>query len=275
MTEITTPTVRRRTGNVNAPPPARSTPTQTTGIFNRIGAPSRIEYIKGVLFGPPKSGKTKAACTGGKTLLVEMEPDGDATLNLHPELTVDVIRPTKASEMEEIVVGLATTERGRWDTVVWDSVTYMLETVGGKDLYLATKDNKDPRRAFLKMGQAVNHVISDVTKLPMNVIFTAQLVVENTTDDETPANPEEGEYPVTLAITPMVYKLLVPAVSFIGRTYKKVGIDRNTNPPRRVGEHWVSFEDFGRSPAGNRLGLPEQVKDLNLTELLATIQGGS
>ena len=72
---------------------------------------------------------------------------------------------------------------------------------------------------------------------------------------------------MTLAVTPMVYKILSPAVSFLGRTYKKKGIAGT--PPKRVTEYWVSFEDHGRSPAGSRLDLPSQVQDPTLTTLFA------
>ena len=64
---------------------------------------------------------------------------------------------------------------------------------------------------------------------------------------------EEGEYLVEPAIQPMVMKIIVPAVSFIGRTYKKAGMDRNSKTPKRVVEYWTSFEDAGRSPAGSRI----------------------
>lgn len=234
-----------------------------------------MTYLKGVLFGPPKSGKTKAAVTGGKTLLVEMEPEGDLSLRRHPELSVDVVRPSSHEDLEEIIRGLATTEAGRWDTVTWDSVTFMMEMLGGKDIMQTLRENRDVRRAYGKAGAAVNQIISDAVKLPMNVIFTSQIHVDNPGEEGEVENPEEGQYPVSLAVTPMVYKILVPAVSFIGRTYKKNGLQRNGKVAERVVEYWTSFEDYGRSPAGKRIDIPDQVQNLDLSKLLADIKGGS
>jgi len=234
--------------------------------------PGQVRWLKGVLFGPPKTGKTVAACSGrGRKLLVLMEPEGD--LSLVGREDVDVIRPANWKELNDIIAGLFTTHRGRWDTVVFDSVTFMFELIGAKDILSAAAANKDVRRQYLNAGAAVNQLIYDAVRLPMNVIFTCQLKVDTPDDEagETPLDPTVGEYNWTLALTPMVFKVLSPAVSFIGRTFKKFGYAGET-VKHRVAEYWVSFEDFGKSPAGARIPVPEQVKNLNMDELLAAVQ---
>jgi hypothetical protein len=245
-------------------------------ILDNLSKPGSVTYLKGVLFGPPKTGKTTTACnTAGKVLLVMMEPEGD--LAVAGRENVDVVRPENWQHLNEILRSLYTTHKGRWDTVVFDSITFMFELIAGKDLAEVFRQDKDPRRTYLKGGTAINQLLRDAVYLPMNVIFICQMKVD--TPDEgatTPLNPEDGDYPLTLAVTPMVYKVLAPAVSFLGRTYKKTGLTpKGVGTRTRQAEYWVSFEDFGKSPAGSRISVPDQVQSLNLDDLLATAKGAT
>lgn len=253
-----------------APPPPPPPQAPKVSVFDKITAPATLGYLKGALFGPPGTGKTTAALSGaGRKLLVLTEPEGDLSVSGRED--VDVIRPSTWKEMEEIVVGLHTTERTRWPRIVFDSVTFMFEIIGGKDILATYMANKDIRNSYGKAGAALNHLIHDAVALPMNVIFIAQMKTEAPGEDGVPLNPEEGEYPLGLAVSPMVHKILVPSVSFVGRTYKKMGIERPEGGlAKRVPEYWVSFEDFGRSPARSRVEVPAQVKSLNLDDLLAS-----
>lgn len=225
----------------------------------KIDKPGAVGHLKGVLFGPPKTGKTTLACSGeGKTLLVLLEPEGD--LSLAGRENVDVVRPESYAQMEEALRLAAS-----YDTVVIDSITFLAEMLGGDALAAALQQGTDPRRVYNRIGTSVNKIIRDFIRLPMNVIFITQLKVDKPGDDDVPLNPEEGEYELTLAVTPMVYKVLAPAVSFLGRTYKKMGIA--DNPRRRVTEFYVSFEDFGKSPAGSRIPVPETMKSPTLNAI--------
>lgn len=276
MSEVTQARVLRRSGNP-APVAAPAQPPAPTGpnIWESLSAPATITNLKGVLFGPPKTKKTLHSLSGGgKKLLVLTEPEGDIVLAGRKD--VKVLRPKNFRELNQIVEGLHGAEGPKWDRVVFDSITFMFEVVGAKEILKVLAANKDARRQYLNAGASINQIVHDAVALPMDVIFTAQMAIDRPNEEagETPLNPEDGEYPLTLAITPMVYKILVPAVSFIGRTYKKSGLAKaeGNKPARRVVEYWTSFEDYGKSPAGSRLLIPEQVKDLNMDELLATIK---
>jgi hypothetical protein len=234
-----------------------------------------VTHLKGVLFGPPKTGKTTAACnTSGRVLLIEMEPEGDLAVTGRDN--VEVVRPESWRDLNEIIRGLYTTHKDKWDTVVFDSITFMFELIAGKDLATVFREDKDPRRTYLKGGTAINQILRDAVYLPMNVIFICQMKVDAPDEGaSTPLNPEDGEYPLTLAVTPMVYKVLAPAVSFLGRAYKSTGLTPAGKGPRtKQAEYWISFEDFGKSPAGARIPVPNQVQNLSLDDLLTSAKGG-
>ena len=232
--------------------------------------PGEVTHLKGVIFGPPKTGKTVLACSGeGKTLLVLMEPEGD--LSIRDAEHVDVTRPTTYQELADITSFLRS-ESHDYQTVVFDSVTFMAELIGGRALAeVLRKSGGDPRRVYNQIGTSVNQIVNEAARLPMNVIFITQLKADKTDSDGDPVDPEEGEYPLSLAVTPMVYKVLAPVVSFIARTYKKKGFDSNKKP---VVQYWVSFEDYGRSPAGSRIPVPSAVQDLKLEKLLQQAKKG-
>lgn len=273
--KVTQAKVIRRAVTAEPPgtPARQPTGAPAATIWDTLSTPGTVRFLKGVLFGPPKSGKTVTSLRGWpdqEKLLVLTEPEGD--LSVAGREDVRVLRPGNYRELSQIIEGLHTTQAGRWPTVVFDSVTFMIEIIGGKDINDTYLQNKDVRRAYGKAGAAVNQLVHDAVALPMNVVFTAQMRTEQPSEEEVPLNPEEGKYPLTLAVTPMVYSVLVPAVSFIGRTYKTVGYEKDGNNLSRKGvQYWTSFEDFGKSPAGTRLPIPPQVRDLNLQDLLASL----
>jgi len=280
---MTTPTttVRRRaqrptTATPAATPAAAVRPSVPASVFSRLEKPGTATHLKGVLFGPSKTGKTVASVSGkGKKLLVLTEPDGD--LSIVGRKDVAVLKPANWKDMDEIIRELHGSEREHWEWVIFDSVTFMFEVIGAKDILKTLSENRDARRSYLNAGAAVNQLIHDAVALPTNVIFITQMRIDEADEEsgEVPLDPEAGEYNWTLAVTPMVYKVLAPAVSFLGRTYKKVGYEGAQGKPRKkVSQYWTSFEDFGRSPAGARFPVPEQVQNLDLGKLLATVKGG-
>lgn len=241
-------------------------------IKDKTTKPGTVRSLKGVFFGPPKTGKTTAACSGKNTLLVEFEPDGDLTDSLKGRDDIDVYKPQNWQECEELLRALHTTDRETYDYVAFDSVTWMIETVAGADLLNSIRKNTDPRRIYLKIGAAVGQLIKDAVALPSHVIFTAQLKVENT-EDGVVLNPEEGKHPVSMEVTPMVFKILSPAVSFLGRTYKRPKMVKSASGQgNKVTEYSVSFDDSGRSPAGSRLNLPKHITNLDLNEIVASLK---
>ncbi len=267
MADKTSPAVKVKRRKVQ---PKRRTPVakvaaapQSTPALAAASPPRPVEFFKGVLFGPPKSGKTTAAASGtGKKLILLTEPEGDVTLVGQPDISV--LRPTTFGEMHQIIRELRAPGHG-YDRLVFDSVTFGTELIGGAELYKTLADNRDPRREYGKTGAAMNQLIHDTVGLRMDVAFICQIKTEGDHEDGTPLNPEEGEYPLTMAIQPMVYKILAPAVSFIGRTFKRPLTVEGGGKTLKFG---ISFEDYGNSPAGSRLGLPDEVFDFAWTDVL-------
>ena len=210
--------VRKRKGT----PPLKTRKKTTTGPVIDGHKPGLVQNLRGVLFGPPKTGKTALACSGKKVLLINFDPDGDSTEPLKGREDITVVDPKTFKEIEAIIKALITTDAGIYEWVVVDSITFLFQMLGGSELTDVYMANKDVRRAYGKAGAAVSSIIHDIVRIPnINVIFTAHLDKETNEDEQVKMDTKLGEHQVKLAVTPMVWKILGPAVSFIGRTYKR------------------------------------------------------
>lgn len=264
MAKIENATVR---GREKTTTPVPSQPATLT-----ITKPGVSRFPTIVLFGPPKTGKTVTAVSGtGRKLLILTEPDGDLPLVGRDD--IDVVKPTTGKEIYDVVQALHAGAHEPYDRIVLDSVTFAFEVMGRQQISKALADGVDVRRPYGQVGAAVTQILHDLIALPVDKVITAQLKNEFV-DDEDPdaAGPEEGKYPHTLAVTPMVSKVLTPAASALGRTYKQMYIDARGN---KVVRYLVSFEDYGKSPAGSRAALTGPVENLDMTELIDTLKGGS
>lgn len=245
-------------------------------VKSKVKKPGELAYARGLLFGPPKSGKTTAGSSGAKTLLVELEPDGDVTKSLRGRKDVDVFKPSTPKELQDAVSSLHGPEKGQWNFFCLDSIGYAVEFLAGETISRKILAEEDPRRAYQKVGVAVNQLLSDILLLPMHVVILSQMKILDNSQDGTPLNAEYGQYPFTLDVSPMIYRMITPAVSFIGRTFKKKEYAVVDGKRNIVSGFYVSFDDGGRSPAGNRLELPSEVEnfDMNKIAALLTTEGG-
>ena len=218
--------------------------------------PGEVKKLTGVGFGPPKTGKTTLAASGKNTLLLEFDPQGDLTETLKGRKDITVVSPSSYAETMDIIKALKTTDKGRFDWVSPDSITFMFQLFGGSDIADVYINNRDIRRAYGRAGAMVSQIIHDLVVLPdINVFFTAHLQKEDGDESSIAQDTDLGEHEVRVAVTPMVWKILGPAVSFIGRTYKETGWGRVGPSGKKAQEtkYMVSFNDGDRSPAGSRL----------------------
>ena len=258
---VTGAKVRQRAGSTTPAPSLRTKVTQ----------PEKPRYLKGLLFGPPKTGKTTAVATGPKPLLIETDPGGEDSL---VGQKVDIIRPTNWKEMNKIVEGLHGADADVWETVALDSATFLFELFGAKKIAKAYRENTEPRIQYGKTGSAVNDILHGLLALNMHVLITAHVVIVHADDTEAMkrVNPELGRYQISPSVSPMVNKILLPAVSFIGRTYKKYEYDKATKKQRA--RYYVLFDDSNKSPASQRnMGLPGEVENFDLSKLLIEREG--
>lgn len=264
MAQISRTQVRRRNGE----PLPESQPTGAPSIQGR--APGQVRNLKGVLFGPPKTGKTTLACSGTNVLLISFDPDGDATETLAGRSDITVVTPRSQAEVDQIIRALHTTDEGRFDWVVVDSLTFLFLMLGGKEITDTFKENKDIRRAYGRTGAAVQQIIHDLVLLDTNVVFTAHLERVGTEDDNgVPLDTKLGENEVKIAVSPMVWRILGPAVSFQGRTFKETVYDTVTEGGKKKRNKRtrfaVSFNDGDRSPAGARLPMKGEYESTGTT----------
>lgn len=265
MTTITKGTVRPRKGAPAVPtPPPKSEVSILDTLAQTPGVP---KFLRGAIFGPPKTSKTTLACSGENVLLINFDPDGAATQTLKGRKDVTLVEPT-LMQFDQLIKELHTNLVGKFDWVVVDSLTFLFQLVGGKEINDTYVAGKDIRRAYGQAGAAVNQRIQDLVSAPVNVIFTAHLAKEHKDDDGTvDVQTDIGEHEVKLAITPMVWQILGPAVGFIGRTYKTKEYVKNAQGVLKPETKYkVSFNDGDRSPVGSRYSMDGEY-EITLTTL--------
>ncbi len=213
------------------------------------GAPDKLV---GAFFGPPKTGKTTGA-TPPNTLLISFDPGGADTHTLIGRKDVLVAEPKTYIETMDIVRALQTTDRGRFDWVTLDSLTFMMDRFGGRELNQTYQEGKDVRRAYGKINAACNDVISGLVHLDEQNVMLISHLVNKENDNETTVDTELGESGVKLALPPGIWKLVGAASGFIGRTFTRTSYEKNPDKTRnKVKRFYVSFDDGERSPVGSR-----------------------
>lgn len=228
--------------------------TTSPSLIDQLKSPPGVPtYLKGLIFGPPKTGKTTVACSGGKTLLIEFDPDGAGTTTLAGRTDIDVVRPSTYGEILGVLRELMAGAAEEYEWIVFDSLTFLFDVLAGDEITETFMQNKDVRRAYGKAGAAVNSIVSKAVALKSNVIFIAHLQVDS--GDDTVTETQLGEHEVKVAVSPMIWKNLGPAVGFIGRTYKTKAYEKVNGVNRAVTRYMVSFNDGDRSPAGSRYSM--------------------
>ena len=132
--QIKTAVVRQRKGTTTPKP------TVEGSVIDRLGRkPGIPSSLKGVFFGPPKSGKTTLACTGKNVLLVSFDPQGADTMTLKGRDDITVVEPETWQAVEALIRELHAGAAANYEWIVIDSVTFLFQMVGGADLYAAAR----------------------------------------------------------------------------------------------------------------------------------------
>jgi hypothetical protein len=275
---------RRKRTTTKTQTPVKKAPQRS--LKDRAKPPGQNRAGKighGVIFGPPKTGKTGAAC-GPNTLLISFDPDGDSTEILAGREDVYVLQPRTFEEAEEIVASLHAGQAKDFDYIVFDSLTYAFQLFDDKNILKIYQKGGDIRRGYGRAGSMVVSLVHDLTQLrETSVIFTAHLAKDDEKGDDglVSVDTELGESEVKLAVTEMVWKVLGGAVSWIGRTYKDEVREKQEGSKKLVrrSRYMLSFNDGERSPAGSRYTMAGQY-EINrdssvLQQIEADINGGA
>lgn len=221
--------------------------------------------LKMLIFGPPKTGKTTLSSTGPATLFLDLE---GGSMSCHPD--ADVIKINNWKEFDETSNEFMLSEH-KYETLVIDSVTWLQEVaaVERKLMEAILHPKGEPRQAYGDMAALIRHKIIQLSNLPYNIIFTAQLR-EREKEDVT-----AGKYPLVPDVTPAILKTLTAAPDIIARTqHSQVG------PKVTDIAFEVVFGPETRSPVGYRnlgkgIKLPPVVKDLTISKLIDIKNGVS
>lgn len=179
------------------------------------------EFLKMVVYGKNKTGKTVFACTSEKkTLLIDCNERGSASVRKNKN--VSVYEVMKWEDLDPIYWYLRSGNHD-YEVVVIDTIT-MLATVCMKWVLKDDADrdfNRDPmtpdRRSWGKLGEALKETIIRFRNLPMHVIFTAQEKKTTLEDDDDGGTILE----VHPELSPSPRSTLLSAVDIIGRIYTK------------------------------------------------------
>lgn len=230
-------------------------------ILSRIeGGGERPKYLKALFYGAPGTGKTHLIGTAPKVLLLDV--DGGGT-TVRDNENVTIFRIKEWADLDDALYTLAF-EPHDFEAVAIDTLTTLQEVASREvDLMEVLTANTDPRRAYGKMAAMMRHKLVMFTQLPMHVIFTAHLRL-NEGEDVT-NNPEEGKFPLVPDIQPSVQRVAFALPDIIGRTFlKDLGGGQF--------KHAIQFGPDGRSVAKERnFGLPPEVAGLTIPRLIKQV----
>ena len=181
-----------------------------------------FEFLKILVYGKPKRGKTTFGATGPKPIIIDCNEKG--TLSVRNFDDVKVFRVDTWTDIDLAYWYLHSGKHDR-ETVVIDTVTSLAQlcmkfVLGDEASRDPTKDPDMPsKREWGKVGELMKTVILNFRNLPMNVVFLAQ-ERRGFSDDEDDA-PE-----VFPEISPSVRSALTPAVDIIGRLFVKEVVEK-------------------------------------------------
>lgn len=126
---------------------------------------TKNQYLKVLVHGPSGSGKTRlCATTGGKPLIISAEA-GLLSLREHD---LDVWEIKSMDDLREAFTFLQTDKTYDW--VCLDSISEVAEVV----LATEKKLTKDPRKAYMEMGEQMTQLIRAFRDLPKNIYMSAK-----------------------------------------------------------------------------------------------------
>ncbi len=168
-------------------PPIKQTTTGSTvprpkqgGVLGRIAPVKRsnVGRFKFSLYGTPKTGKTRFACTFPKPLLLIGAEDG--TASVVGTKGVDFVQLEHSNEMFEIIEALKT---GKYASVVLDTATKLrdlrlAEITGNRNVMVQKSFGIAGRDQYMQLASNMKDMLAPLLDLPrvmpLNVVIIAQ-----------------------------------------------------------------------------------------------------
>lgn len=282
------PTITKQANRVVAVKPV------SNGVLGRIApvAASKIKRMKVSLYGNPKTGKTRLACTFPKPLLVIGSEDG--TASVVGSKGVDFVQLERCEELTEVVKGPVS--GGKYATVVIDNATKLrdmriTEILGLDEMPMQKGYGFAERSQWGECANSLKQLLRPLLDLPrvmdLNVVVIAQEGTIGGDEDQGSTGdfikPAVGSY-----LGKSLCMWLTAECDYIGQTFIREGfrqvkstVDSKEVTSRvptgkkefclRVGPHEIYMTGF-RQPLG-RPEPPEVIVDPSYGKIVRIIQG--
>lgn len=230
-------------------------------------------YLKMLVYGRNKQGKTRFAATAPAPLLIDVNEKGSKSgRDVGPDAKVF---PVAAWEDLTHVMWYLRKGNHEYESVIIDTITNMQHLCMRH--VLGEAEDRDPnrppsmpdRRAWGQLSELMKPLIYDFRNLPMHVIFIAQ---ERNIDDE-----ETGTTERVPDLSPGVRGVAMGAVDIIGRIYQKEvrTVDKKKKKTKSdwearmlVGPH----DEYGTG--GRTIALGRIIRKPNIPDILEALDEG-
>lgn len=235
-------------------------------ILDRItNEPQRPEFVKGLIYGPPGSGKTYFLGTAPNLLLLDVD-GGSTTVRDRIGDNVTVWHIREWQDLDDAVYTLLFEDHG-FETVALDSVSTLQEIsdeeVGVLEAYT---EGKDMRTYYGRSGAMIKHKIALLMRMRMHVFITAHMRFNDEKVDNYLSVPEEGRFPVVPDIYPSVQRVAFAMPDIIARASRRNLKDKTL--------YVMSFGSDDRALGKERnFGLPGEVAGLTIPKLINIVTG--
>lgn len=222
------------------------------------------KYVKILVYGRNKKGKTRFAATAPKVLIIDIDEEGTRSA---AGSGADVLEVATFDDVAHIYWWLKAGNHD-YEAVAIDTITALASAAMRK--VLGESEDRDPtrevampdRRTYGRANQLVKGLLLDFRNLSMHVIFLAQERTQKDDDDE------EATTFHTVDLSPGTRTTALGCVGIIGRIYLRETPQKNLKSKTKwearmlVGPH----EDYD---SGNRIeGLPNIIRNPTMPKII-------
>lgn len=223
-------------------------------------------YVKVLLYGKNKKGKTRTAAAAPKPLIIDINERGTRSVRGYKGAEVFPV-----NKWEDVTWAYWMLKEGNHDyeTVILDTVT-QLQNLGMKQV-LGEQEDRDPNRepsmpdwkSWNKLKELMVPLILNFRNLPMHVVFVAQ--------EKSKENEEELTTETFPEVAPSIRGTLTGSVDIIGRIYmaQMRSVDKKKKKEVKVWERRMLVGPHDEFITGDRSGvLPRVVRNPTVNKMI-------